>query len=63
MMLDTIELIGAATRFFLRHGGRSADIAACRDRYEDAITVTAAQIEDLLPPEAKKRVAPAPPAR
>ena len=56
MLLDTIELIGAVTRFFLRQGGRSADIAACRERYEDAITVTAAQLEDLLPPEAKKRV-------
>ena len=41
----------AVTRFFLRQGGRSADIAACRERYEDAITVTAAQLEDLLPPE------------
>jgi glutamate dehydrogenase len=56
MMLDTVELIGAATRFFLRQGGGSADIAACRNRYEDSITVTAAQIEDLLPNEAKKRV-------
>jgi len=56
MLLDTIALVSDVARFFLSQGGRSSEIAACRARYEDGITVTAAQIEDLLPPEAKKRV-------
>ena len=56
MWLASIELVGRATRWFLRYGGRPLDISACVAELETDIVVVAAQLEDLLASRAKARV-------
>jgi glutamate dehydrogenase len=56
MLLLTVNLVGTVIRWFLRYGGRPFDVGACTKRYESDIVVVAAQLEDLLPPAARKRV-------
>ncbi|MEM9552700.1 MAG: NAD-glutamate dehydrogenase [Acidobacteriota bacterium] len=53
---ESTTTLAAAMRWFLRYGGRPLDIGTMLEKYESNIVVVAAQLEDLLPPNARRNV-------
>ena len=56
MYQSSVAMVERATRWFLRHAGRPLDVSGCVARYESDIIVVAAQIDELLPPQARQQM-------
>ncbi|MEO1086912.1 MAG: NAD-glutamate dehydrogenase domain-containing protein, partial [Acidobacteriota bacterium] len=56
MMQISNGTLSDVSRWFLRHGGHPFNLSEVVERYEDGMVVVAAQLEELLAPNAKGKV-------
>ncbi|MEM6792955.1 MAG: NAD-glutamate dehydrogenase [Acidobacteriota bacterium] len=56
MMQIINRAVADVCRWFLRHGGQPFQLGELLENFQDGIVVVAAQLEELLPPNARSRV-------